>query len=96
MRLQAKAADVIGESLARLPSELLPFGARYIPIEKLELQMLLDQDVRTNKGVLLIAKGTEVTEPLLLRLRGYHDRRIVEGEIRVLTANWTTSLAGVS
>jgi hypothetical protein len=85
LQSELESLDPIIESLTRLPSELLPFETRYVSYDKLELKMLLDQEVRTNKGVLLIAKWAEVTEPLLLRLQAYHARGVVQGEIRVLT-----------
>jgi hypothetical protein len=75
--------DRIIDSLARLPSALLPFDSTYVPIDRLHLRMILDQDVHSTTGVLLIASGAEVTEPLLMRLQGYHARGTVKGDIRV-------------
>jgi len=74
----------ITESLGRMPLALLPYEAKCLPADGLSLKMILDQDVCTTNGVLLVAKGAEVTEPLLLRLQNFHARGNVQGEIRVL------------
>jgi hypothetical protein len=46
--------------------------------------MVLDEEVRTTNGALLVAKGVEITEPLLARLRNFHLRRAIPDSIRVL------------
>jgi CheY-like chemotaxis protein len=74
----------ISDSLKRLPAMARLYDKRYVLIDRLHLRMILDQDVFTTKGVLLVAKGAEVTEPVLLRLQNYHAKGSLQhGEVRV-------------
>jgi CheY-like chemotaxis protein len=60
-------------------------------IELLSPGMIVQQEVRTNEGVLLISKGQEVTPPLILKLKNLHARHVIAEEI---TASMpTTTLA---
>jgi hypothetical protein len=40
--------------------------------------------VRTTNGALLVAKGVEITDPLLARLRNFYQRCAIPESIRVL------------
>ena len=46
--------------------------------------MVLDQDVRNESGLLLIARGHEVTLPLLIRLQSLVSTGAIGGQLRVL------------
>lgn len=60
-------------------------------IELLSPGMIVQQEVRTNEGVLLISKGQEVTPPLIVKLKNLHARHVITGEV---TASMpTTTLA---
>ena len=50
---------------------------RFIKVRELAPNMILDQDVRTASGILLIAKGQEVTPSMHQRLENF--ARIGEG-----------------
>ncbi|MFZ3341741.1 MAG: HD domain-containing phosphohydrolase [Terriglobales bacterium] len=54
--------------------ELIPFG------------MILEQEVRTKAGLLLVAKGQEVTEALILRLKSFQEYGAI-GRAVVLTVS---------
>lgn len=62
-------------------------------IELLSPGMIVQQEVRTNEGVLLISKGQEVTPPLIIKLKNFHVRHLIDGEVTVSIA--TTTLASV-
>ena len=59
------------EAMVELEPEVVGNGARTLPIAELAHGMILDQDVRTEKGLLVAAKGQEVTSPLLLKLKSF-------------------------
>jgi len=86
--LQAKQkcdAGRIIQTLKTLPpaSEM---EARVIEISRLEPGMVLDEELRSNAGLLLAGKGQEVTYPLAVRLRNFHGRRAVKDTVAVLVA----------
>jgi CheY-like chemotaxis protein len=62
-------------------------------IEELSPGMIIQQDIRTFEGALLVSKGQEVTSPLLFKLKNFHARRAITGDV---TASMpTTTLAFV-
>jgi len=52
-------------------------------IELLVPGMIIQEEVRTAEKVLLVSKGQEVTSPLLAKLRNFHARRVITGEVTV-------------
>jgi FixJ family two-component response regulator len=62
-------------------------------IELLLPGMIVQQEVRTNEGVLLISKGQEVTPPLILKLKNFHARNVIAEDVTVSMP--TTTLAFV-
>jgi CheY-like chemotaxis protein len=85
LRAQWHESTPIIEALDRLPSELLPFEASSIDVENLELGMILDQDLYTTRGVLLVSKGVQITESFRIRLQSYKRKGMLKEQIRVLT-----------
>jgi len=57
---------------------------RELPLAKLRPGMILGQDVRTNKSVLFIARGQEVTPSLLEKLRNFAPGSFRDEAIRVV------------
>lgn len=55
--------------------------------------MIVQQEVRTNEGVLLISKGQEVTPPLIVKLKNFHARHLIDGDVTVSIS--TTTLVSV-
>ena len=66
---------------------------RQCRIEALATGMIIQQDVRTGEGELLVSKGQEVTSPLLSKLKNFHARRVITGDVTVSMP--TTALAFV-
>jgi CheY-like chemotaxis protein len=60
-------------------------------IELLSAGMIVQQEVRTNDGVLLISKGQEVTPPLILKLKNLHARHVIAAEVTVSMPTTTLS-----
>lgn len=56
---------------------------REIDVDDLEPGMMIFDDVLTTDGVLLISRGTEVTDPLILRLENYISQGRVGRRMRV-------------
>jgi response regulator RpfG family c-di-GMP phosphodiesterase len=66
-------------------------GTKKCRIPDLLPGMIIQQEVRTNEGVLLVSKGQEVTSPLLAKLKNFHARHALVGELVV--SKPATSLA---
>ena len=56
---------------------------RDVDVDDLSLGMVVFDDVYTTEGVLLISRGTEVTDALILRIENYARQKRVERQIRV-------------
>jgi hypothetical protein len=46
--------------------------------------MILQQEVRTHTGVLVVGKGQEVSHPLMVRLESFAQRHAIDDKIKVL------------
>jgi response regulator RpfG family c-di-GMP phosphodiesterase len=62
-------------------------------IELLTPGMIVQQEVRTSDGVLLISKGQEVTPPLILKLKNFHGRHVIAGDVTVSMPTTTIAFA---
>jgi response regulator RpfG family c-di-GMP phosphodiesterase len=62
-------------------------------IELLAPGMIVQQEVRSTDGVLLISRGQEVTPPLILKLKNLHARHVIGAEITVSMATTTLAFA---
>jgi len=71
------------EALMELEPEATANAVRTTHISELAQGMILDQDVRTHQGLLVAAKGQEVTSPLLLKLQSYLGKGTISGELAV-------------
>lgn len=45
--------------------------------------MILQEDVRTETGLLLVAKGQKITDPLLVRIRNFWERESIAPSVLV-------------
>lgn len=70
--------------LSSLPADVLPCEPQVVEVADLQVKMVLDQDLRTKEGTLLVAKGIEITDTLLTRIQNFHHRGSVGDSIRVL------------
>jgi response regulator RpfG family c-di-GMP phosphodiesterase len=64
-------------------AEELPGEPREIDIDDLEPDMVIFDDILTHDGVMLINRGTVVTDPLILRLENYISQHKVDRLMRV-------------
>ncbi len=55
-------------------------------VDSIATRMVLDQDVKTTAGMLLVRRGEEITYPMLLRLRNFAKGQGVEEPVRVLVS----------
>jgi hypothetical protein len=78
-RLDRKIIEAMMELNPDIGGEI----ARPRQITALTNDMTLDQDVRTDKGLLVAAKGQEVTPPLLLKLKSFLGKRAITDEVVV-------------
>jgi ActR/RegA family two-component response regulator len=67
-----------------MKSEESQMELRKIPISALAVGMILQQNIRNHAGVLVVAKGQEVTRPLLVKLDHFSRARLIENEIMAL------------
>jgi CheY-like chemotaxis protein len=66
---------------------------RQCRIEALTPGMIIQQEIRTGEGALLVSKGQEVTSSLHSKLKNFHARRVITGDVTVSMP--TTTLAFV-
>jgi response regulator RpfG family c-di-GMP phosphodiesterase len=71
------------EAMVELEPETTGTRVRTVHVDALLNGMTLDQDVRAENGVLVAAKGQEITPPLLLKLRSYLSKGAITGEVTV-------------
>ncbi len=57
---------------------------RKIPTSKLSPGMILQQEIRTRAGMLVVAKGQEVTHALVIKLDNFSHAGTIEQEIMVM------------
>jgi hypothetical protein len=76
-------ARPVVDALANLEFETRPMEARMCSLSDLECEMVLQEDVRTAVGMLLVAKGTQINYALLVRLRNFLRRSTISGTVLV-------------
>lgn len=62
---------------------------RPCPVSDLRSGMVLREEVRTHGGLLVVAKGQEISSTLLLRLRNFCERKQISGSVLVLVPHLT-------
>ncbi len=62
------------------------YEVRNLKVWELKEKMILAEDIKNPRGILLIAKGMEVNRPLIERLKGYTSASIIKKPIRVIVA----------
>ena len=66
-----------------LNSENIKMELHKVPVAKLCTGMILQQEVRNRDGLLIVARGQEVTHSLLMRLQNFSRARLIDNEIMV-------------
>lgn len=77
--------DNIIEALMELEPEVAGQGTQTVCIADLSAGMILEQEVRTKTGLLVAAKGQEVTPLLLLKLKSYSGEGAIADEVAAST-----------
>jgi FixJ family two-component response regulator len=76
-------ADLV-EALVSIKPESGKMEVRKIPASKITTGMILQQEIRTLTGMLVVAKGQEVTHALLIKLDNFSRGGTIDKEIMVL------------
>lgn len=80
--------DEFGSELVEALSDLKPESAkmelRKVPASKLTTGMILQQEIRTRAGMLVVAKGQEITHALLVKLDNFSRAGTIDKEIMAL------------
>jgi response regulator RpfG family c-di-GMP phosphodiesterase len=71
------------EALMELEPEVAGEGTRTVGVADLHGGMVLQQEVRTKEGVLVAAKGQEVTVPLLIKLQSFWKKSAIADSVSV-------------
>ena len=77
----------IFQALVELEPEAGDKQVRGVPIAEILPGMIVEQEIRTGAGVLVVAKGQEVTSPLLLKLKNFHAAQAIEGTVQFSSPN---------
>jgi CheY-like chemotaxis protein len=72
------------ESLATLPVDPGATELRTVRIAELATGMILQEEIRTGVGMLLVGRGQEVTYPLIVRLKNFSHRKAIPDKVLVL------------
>jgi hypothetical protein len=62
-------------------------------LDQLSINMIIQEDIRTSDGALFVAKGQQVTAALLAKLKNFHARRVIAGDVAVSMPDATLALA---
>ncbi len=84
--LSVKFADLdskVVEAMIELEPESAGKDSRSVSISELSTSMVLEQEVRSKTGILIGAKGQEVTSPLLLKLKSFSAKGSIEEKVVV-------------
>jgi CheY-like chemotaxis protein len=85
LRLRPEQFDpLLVDALSDVAIPSMAYVPRRVTVNDLRSGMVLDQDVRNESGLLLVARGHEVTLPLLIRLRSLVTTGAIDTQLRVL------------
>ena len=79
-----KFDERIVQTLGTLEPENVEIENRLIEISNLKPGMIVGEEIRSSIGLLLAGKGQEVTYPLIVRLKNFHRRRLINDKVVVL------------
>jgi response regulator RpfG family c-di-GMP phosphodiesterase len=71
------------EAMVELEPEKAGDGVHSLPISRLVHGMVLEQEVRTNTGLLVAAKGQEVTSLLILKLQNFLAKGAINDQVAI-------------
>ena len=79
------------EALVALDPNAEEGEIRTCRIELLNMGMIIQSDIRTTDGVLIVSKGQEVSPPLVLKLKNLHARHMIGADVIVSLPTTTLS-----
>jgi len=75
-------------ALASLPPDAKHMELRAVRISDLATDMILQEEIRTNLGMLLVGSGQHESYPLIMRLNNFHQRRAIPDKVLALCLTW--------
>ncbi len=84
LRYRSEFDRKLVDALAEIKEEESKMELRKVAISAITVGTILQQNVRNHAGVLIVAKGQEVTRPLLMRLEHFSEARLIDREIMAL------------
>jgi hypothetical protein len=86
-RLRTRTSEFGWELLDAL-TDIRPVGRRMEPRRmsalKLSTGMVLDQEIRNKQGMLLVAKGQEITAAVLIKLENFARAGLIDRDVQAL------------
>jgi response regulator RpfG family c-di-GMP phosphodiesterase len=82
-RLYRDLDSRIFQALVEVEPDAGETEVRSCKIEELAVGMILEQEVRTHAGLLIVAKAQEVTFPLIIKLKTYARKGAIDGKVTV-------------
>jgi response regulator RpfG family c-di-GMP phosphodiesterase len=70
-------------ALATLTMDVMSYQPVVLTVTRLEPGMIIDQEVKTRAGLLLVTKGQETTFPMVARLKNFHQHGAIDASIKV-------------
>jgi response regulator RpfG family c-di-GMP phosphodiesterase len=83
-RRQSEFDPKLIEALADIKPEGTHMELRKIPVTRLATGMILQQDITTREGALMVPKGNEITPTLLIKLENFSRTGSIDDEIMAL------------
>lgn len=86
-RLRGRSAEFEPElldALADVKPAHVKMALRKVAISKLATGMILDQEIRNMRGMLVVSKGQEITPSLLIKLDNFSRAGLIDKEVRAL------------
>lgn len=81
------------EALVSLDPNAESGEVRKCRLDQLSINMIIQEDIRTSDGALFVAKGQQVTAALLAKLKNFHARRVITGDVAVSMPDATLAWA---
>jgi response regulator RpfG family c-di-GMP phosphodiesterase len=81
LRHRAEFDPKLVDALAELQEGASKMELRKVALTKIKVGTILQQNVRNRGGVLIVAKGQEVTPPVLVRLQHFSEARLIDHEV---------------
>ena len=91
MRQRGTWPERLLDALESVAAETDDRAARRLKVNELDTGMIVDQDVHTANGVLLLTKGEELTLPVIARLKSFAKTVGIQQHLRVLASRMQTN-----